>query len=76
MGYSFLNWAFDLCSACNLLAHDYGLYDVKDRLNRMGYKPSHNEEFYNGLAEEARCMYDYLASQIESGKKPIKSRYL
>ena len=49
---------FDICEAFNLLAHDYGLYDIKTRLDRLGFRCSPLRETYDGLSDNARDIYD------------------
>ena len=49
---------FDICEAYNLLAHDFGLYDVKARLDNLGFRCAPSAEYYDGLSENARAIYD------------------
>ena len=49
---------FDICEAFNLLAHDFGLYDVKTRLDSLGFKSAASAEFYDGLSDNGRDIYD------------------
>jgi hypothetical protein len=37
---------FDICEAYNLLAHDWGLYDVKARLDNIPFRCAPAAEFY------------------------------
>ncbi len=66
---------FDICEAWNLLAHDYGLYDVKDRLNRLEFKCAPSAEFYEGLGENSKVIYDYNAARLDACDSRIKSLY-
>lgn len=55
-----MNWdRFDICEAYNLLAHDWGLYDVKARLNRMQFKCAPSAEFFEGLSDNGKAIYGY-----------------
>lgn len=66
---------YDICEAYNLLAHDYGLYDVKARLDSFGFKCSHSAEFYDGLTENGKEIYDYHSALIDNGESKIKSNW-
>jgi len=65
---------YDICEAYSLLAHDHGLYDVVDRLNDIGFKPSPILS-YRSLSENGREIYDCHAEMIEQGNSPIRSQY-
>lgn len=69
---------YDICEAFNLLAHDWGLYDVKTRLNNMGFKCSNFAEWYAGLTEKGQAIYDYhdaLLIKRESSINSIFARF-
>jgi hypothetical protein len=66
---------FDICEAYNLLAHDYGLYDVKTRLDKLGFKCAHSAEFFEGLEENGQDIYNYHAELLDQGKSPIRSNF-
>lgn len=64
---------YDICEAYNLLAHDYGLYDVKTRLNDMEFKCAHSAEFYDGLTENGQEIYDYHSALLDANQSSIRS---
>ncbi len=66
---------FDICEAFSLLAHDYGLYDMYVRLNRLGFKASGSSEFYEGLTENGQAIYNHNAGLLDVGVSPIKSEF-
>ena len=66
---------YDICEAYNLLAHDYGLYDVKARLDKMGFKCAHSVEFYEGLTENGQAIYDANAQLLDSQESRIRSTF-
>ena len=66
---------YDICEAYNLLAHDYGLYDVKTRLDNFGFKCSHSAEFYDGLTENGKEIYDHHSELLDAGNSKIRSRF-
>jgi hypothetical protein len=59
---------FDICAAYNLLAQDFGLYDIKARLDSMDLWASHLQsvafiharpaQYYHALSENGRAIYD------------------
>ncbi len=72
-----MNWdRFDICEAYNLLAHDWGLYDVKARLDAIPFKSSASAEFYNGLSVNGRDIYDYHTTLLETRDSTIRSIYV
>ena len=66
---------FDICEAFNLLAHDYGLYDVKARLDAIPFKCAHSAEFYDGLSDNGKAIYDTHAFALDNGASTIKTHY-
>lgn len=66
---------YDICEAYNLLAYDYGLYDVTTRLNVMGFKSSHDAESYEGLSENGQVIYDSAAALLDQNISPIRSMF-
>ena len=66
---------YDICEAFNLLAHDYGLYDVRTRLDNMGFKCGVSRDLYKNLDENGQAIYDYHADLLDRGVSPIKSDY-
>lgn len=66
---------YDICEAFNLLAHDYGLYDVKARLDDMGFKCASTAEFYEGLTENGQSIYDCHAAALDAGTSRIRSEF-
>lgn len=64
---------YDICEAFNLLAHDYGLYDVLTRLNNMGFKCSRPAEFYDGLTENGQAIYNYHSENLDKEESKLKS---
>lgn len=66
---------YDICEAYNLLAHDYGLYDVKQRLNTMGFKCTRSAEFYDGLTENGQAIYDMHAQALDMHTSKIRSNF-
>lgn len=50
--------SFDILEALNVLAHDYGLYAVKDRLDSIGFRAGPMRETYEALTDEGRHLYD------------------
>ena len=66
---------YDICEAYNLLSHDYGLYDVKTRLNVMGFKSSKEAEFYEGLTENGQAIYDNASTLLDRNESPIRSAF-
>jgi hypothetical protein len=66
---------FDVCEAFNLLAHDYGLYDVKTRLNQMQFRCRSSAEFYDGLTENGREIYDRHAIRLDDHTSLIRSEF-
>ena len=67
---------FDICEAYNLLAHDWGLYDVKARLDGIQFKCAPSAEFYDGLSENGQAIFDYQSGLIIKGESRINSEYL
>jgi len=48
---------FDTCEAWSCLAHDWGLYAISTRLDRMGFKPSPTLSM-DSMADNARMIFD------------------
>lgn len=67
---------FDTCEALNLIAHDWGLYDVKARLDAIPFRCAPSAEFYEGLSDEGRDLYDRYDAEIRAGESLIRSRFL
>lgn len=67
---------FDVCEALNLIAHDWGLYDLKARLDAIPFRCAPSAEFYEGLTEEGRALYDYHDDEIRAGTSRLRSRFL
>ncbi len=67
---------YDICEAFNLLAHDWGLYDVKARLDSFGFKCSRSAEFYCGLTENGQAIYDYHNALLDRRQSKIRSRFV
>ena len=63
---------WDVCEAYQLLAHDYGLYDVQTRLDRIRFRAARSAEFYSGLSDNGRAIYDFHAA---SDCAQIRSQY-
>lgn len=57
---------FDICEAWNVWAHDWGQYATIARLRRMDFKSSHTAEFYDGLTDNGREIYDALNARSEA----------
>lgn len=55
-----LNRRFDICEAYSCLAHDFGLYALNTRLDRLGFKPRPTQTV-DTLGEDARAIYDALS---------------
>ena len=66
---------FDICEAFNLLAHDWGLYDVKARLDRMQFRCAPSAEFYDGLSDNSKLGYDHHNALLKRGDSPIRSAF-
>lgn len=66
---------FDICEAFNLLAHDWGLYDVKARLDAMSFTAAPSAEFYEGLTNNGRAIYDVHNAALESSASTIRTEY-
>jgi hypothetical protein len=49
--------AFDAAEALNILAHDYGLYAVKARLDDIPFRAGPNRETLEGIDETGREFY-------------------
>ena len=47
---------FDICEAWSLLAHDFGLYGIVDRLGRMGFRPR-SSLAWDTLSPNAQAIY-------------------
>lgn len=67
---------FDTCEGLNLIAHDWGLYDVKARLDRIRFRCAPSAEFYDGLSEGGREVYDRHDAEIRTGTSRLRSRFL
>lgn len=67
---------FDICEAFNLLAHDWGLYDVKARLDAMSFRCAPAAEFYEGLTDNGRAIYDHHNNLLTMSDSPIRSTYI
>ena len=52
-----LDEAFDAAEALNVLAHDYGLYAVKTRLDQVGFKAGPTRDTLGGINERGRKLY-------------------
>lgn len=66
---------FDICEAYNLIAHDYGLYDVIERLRAIPFKCAPAREFYKGLSANGQAIYDYHERLLTEGESTINSEY-
>lgn len=64
---------FDLCEALNLLAHDWGLYDVKARLDRLQF--STRREKYTDLSDSGKLIYDIHHSWLKAGNPRLRSMF-
>ncbi len=64
---------YDICEAFNLLAHDYGLYDVKERLDAFDFKCSRSAEFYEGLTENGKEIYNHHNALLDVGLTEIRT---
>ena len=55
---------FDICAAYNMYSilwgHDAYTNGIQARLARIEYRPSHSEEYLEGLSENAREIFDRL----------------
>ena len=49
--------AFDAAEALNVLAHDYGMYAVKARLDEIPFRAGPGRDTLEGLDEEGRRLY-------------------
>jgi hypothetical protein len=67
---------FDICEAYNLLAHDWGLYDVKARLDGISFRCAPAAEFYEGLSENGKAIFDYQDAKLRAGTSNIRSQYI
>ena len=67
---------FDICEALNLLAHDFGLYDLKARLDDIPFKCGPVSEFYEGLTDNGKAIYRFHFRKIRQGDPQIKSRFV
>ena len=67
---------FDVCEAFNLLAHDWGLYDVKARLDAIPFRCAPSAEFFEGLTENGKAIYEDHDARIRAGVSPIRSQFL
>ena len=56
---------FDICEAYYVLAHDYGMYGIISRLERMGYRPSPMAGSFNHLTENGQEIYLAAEARIE-----------
>ena len=52
------------CDVWSVLAHDYGLYGIATRLDRMGYRPAPSLR-YDTLDEDQRVEYHERESVAE-----------
>lgn len=50
----------------SLLAHDYGLYGVFGRLQRLGLRVANSRQFYDGLEDWQQELYIQLESRAEA----------
>ena len=65
---------FDICEAFSMLAHDWGLYDICPRLDRLGFRPSPILSYEN-LEENGREIYDYHNDLLERNVSPIRTAF-
>jgi len=60
---------FDICEAYYVLAHDFGLYALFDRIERMGFSAGMRTLTYDTLEENGKAIYDALTERAYATDK-------